>query len=194
MPNTFQSLPIDILPVATKLKVPVQAVEYASVDDSASKVMTDLTCVCAITISVSEGIHDAEYKMKKQQVKMLFVVDHNGNVIGILTYSDVSGHRITDSEEELNIPISEMCILDIMTGIDSVDVLDYQDIKNAKVGDVIETLKQLNRQHILVLEKQQDMHQIRGIFSSAQISRQLQVDLNIPYSQMSELENTLKMA
>ncbi|MFK5986860.1 MAG: CBS domain-containing protein [Pseudomonadota bacterium] len=195
MPNNFQNLPIDVLPVATKLRVPVQNTKDITLHDSAISVMTDLKCICAITIAAGEGIHFAEYKMKNQQVRMLFVVDHNEFVIGVLTYRDVSGLQISKSEKELNIPTSEMCILDIMIGIDAIDVLDYETIKTAKVGDIVETLKKLNRQHIIVLEKEQGMQQIRGIFSSTQIGRQLKTELNIPFQTIeNKLNNEYRMA
>jgi len=147
----YESLSITILPVATKLSIPEQSCQDITLDDKATKVMTDLKCICGISIAAGDGISDAEYKMKTHQVRMLFVIDHNENVIGLLTYSDLSGQRILDSESELSIPATEMCILDIMTGIDTIDVLDYELIKTAKVGNIVQTLKQLNRQHILVL-------------------------------------------
>lgn len=180
MSNDYESLEITILPVASKLSIPTQSSKNINLDDLAIEVMTDLNCVCGITIAAGDGISDAEYRMKTHQVKMLFVIDHNENVIGLLTFSDLSGQRILNSEKELNIPASEMCILDIMTGIDSVDVLNYEKIKTAKVGNIVQTLKQLNRQHILVLENNQGSQKICGIFSSTQIGRQLQTQLEIP--------------
>ncbi|MFK5893251.1 MAG: CBS domain-containing protein [Pseudomonadota bacterium] len=180
MSNVFQSLEIKIMPVATKLSIPTQNIKSISINDYATEVMTDLHCICAITIAAGDGVSDAEYKMKMHQIKMLFVTDHNEHVIGLLTYSDISGQRLLDSEKELSIPASEMCILDIMTGIDSIDVIEYKHIDKAKVGDVVETLKQLNRQHLLVLDNDQDRQYIRGIFSSTQIGRQLNKHLDIP--------------
>jgi len=180
MPQNYNNLEISVLPVATKISTPEQSCKNISLEDHAIEVMTDLNCTCGISIAAGDGIDGAEYKMKTHQVKMLFVIDHNENVIGLLTYSDLSGQRILDSETELGIPASEMCILDVMTGIDVVDVIDYEIIKTAKVGNIVQTLKQLNRQHILVLENNQGIKKIRGIFSSTQIGRQLQVQLNIP--------------
>jgi CBS-domain-containing membrane protein len=180
MSNNYNSLEIGILPVATKLSFPEQSMKNISLEDGAMEVMTDLNYTCAISIAAGDGIDDAEYKMKTHKVKMLFVIDHNENVIGLLTYNDLSGQRILDSEKELAIPASEMCILDIMTGIDAIDIIDFEIIKTAKVGNIVQTLKQLNRQHILALENNQGIKRIRGIFSSTQIGSQLQMQLDIP--------------
>ena len=188
MSNCFQSLAIKIMPVATKLSIPTQSIRNISMDDHATEVMTDLNCICAITIAAGDGVSDAEYKMKMHQIKMLFVVDHNEHVIGILTFSDISGPRILNSENELGIPASEMCILDIMTGIDNIDVIEYNHVNQAKVGDIVETLTQLNRQHILVLDNEMEKHSIRGIFSSTQISRQLDMHLDIPTKVLEQEE------
>jgi CBS-domain-containing membrane protein len=179
MSGDYKGLAINIMPVATQLSIPKQHIKKVAMEDFAENVMTDLNCVCAITIAAGDGLHDAEYKMKNKQVKMLFVVDHNDYVIGILSFRDISGHRISCAEKELGIPASEMCILDIMTGIDIIEVIDYSILKDSKVGNVVETLKQLNRQHILVLEDN-NIKQIRGIFSARQIEKQLDIPLNIP--------------
>ena len=180
MSNCFQSLAIKIMPVATKLSIPTQVIKKITMDDSAIDAMTDLNCICAITIAAGDGVSDAEYKMKMHQIKMLFVIDHNEHVIGLITYSDISGQKILGSEKELGIPASEMCILDIMTGIDNIDIIEYNKVDKAKVGDIVETLTQLNRQHLLVLENDLGKHSIRGIFSSTQIGRQLDMTLEIP--------------
>ena len=180
MVKHYKSLAIKIMPVATQLSIPKQDAKQASMDDSAIDVMTDLNRVCAITIAAGNGLHDAEYKMKTKQVKMLFVVDHNGYMIGILTSKDICEPKISIAESELGIPSSEMCILDIMTGIDIIDVIDYQLLDNAKVGNIVETLRQLNRQHLLVIQNKDNIQQIRGLFSSRQIEKQLNTPLNIP--------------
>ncbi len=180
MLGDYKSLAINIMPVATQLSIPKQRTKKVAMEDSAEQVMTDLNCVCAITIAAGSGLHDAEYKMKNKQVKMLFVVDHNDYVIGILSFRDISGQRIADAEKELGIPASEMCILDIMTGIDIIEVIDYSLLSESKVGNIVETLRQLNRQHILVLQNNNNIKQIRGIFSARQIEKQLEIELNIP--------------
>ena len=48
-------------------------------------------------------------------------------------------------------------------------------VRNALVGHIIETLRQLERQHILVLEIDEatKVQTVRGLFSTSRIGRQL---------------------
>ncbi len=62
-----------------------------------------------------------------------------------------------------------------MTGQESIIALNMISVRNAKVGHVVETLNQLKRQHILVVEidEQTKAQRLRGLFSTSQISKQL---------------------
>ena len=66
-------------------------------------------------------------------------------------------------------------------------LLSLRDVSHARVGDIVETLKQDKRQHALVVDDQgpNNENTIRGIFSLTQIARQLGID-----SQIHELAHT----
>ena len=73
-----------------------------------------------------------------------------------------------------------------MTHIDSVVAMRIEDVRAAKVGHIVASLKEAGRHHELVAEKLPDgKTSIRGIFSASQIARQLGVPL-----QISELART----
>ena len=67
-----------------------------------------------------------------------------------------------------------------MTPIDAVVAMNLEDVRAAKVGHIVASLKQAGRHHELVAEikKLGEVH-IRGIFSASQIARQLGVPLQI---------------
>jgi hypothetical protein len=60
-----------------------------------------------------------------------------------------------------------------MTPAPRLEALDFRDVRAAKVGHVVATLRQSGRQHALVTDPD---GRIRGIFSATQIARQLGVD------------------
>lgn len=62
-----------------------------------------------------------------------------------------------------------------MTPGGQIEVLEYDGVFHAHVGDIIETLKRSGRQHALVVDHSpmDDRQTIRGIFSASQIARQL---------------------
>ncbi len=190
MNNKFRPLPQKIMPVATQLSSPTQEFEQVGMDDPAIKVMTDLKRVSSITIGAENGVDDARYKMKQRKVKLLFVVDHNEYIIGIVTLNDIIGEKLQKTREEFNLPVSELCILDVMIGIDNIDVLEYDNVIQAKVGDIVQTLRSLNRQHALVLQNEHGIQKIRGIFSSSQINKQLKTPVDLPL--IDEYNNIFK--
>ena len=57
----------------------------------------------------------------------------------------------------------------------AIDVLDIDVIRHVEVGHVIATLKDVGRQHALVVDRDPLTHEefVRGIFSATQIGRQL---------------------
>jgi len=67
-----------------------------------------------------------------------------------------------------------------MTPIDSIVAMRIEDVRAAKVGHIVASLKQAGRHHELVAEKIGGGRTcIRGIFSASQIARQLGVPLQI---------------
>ena len=56
----------------------------------------------------------------------------------------------------------------------SLQVLDLEQVRAAKVGHIVATLKQIGRQHLVVIERNvKSGVRLRGIFSTTQIVRQL---------------------
>jgi len=57
----------------------------------------------------------------------------------------------------------------------SIDALDIETVRHAEVGHVIATLKDVGRQHALVVDRDPLTHEefVCGIFSATQIGRQL---------------------
>lgn len=145
-----------------------------SLDSPAIDVMTDLTMVRAETVSPNTPLDDAEAKMIAGGVRLLFVTNAMNHVIGIITSKDFSGERILHLINDSNTARKDLIVRDIMTAQHKIDVLEMGDVATARVGDLVETLKRMGRQHALVIDRSTDGHQtIRGVLSTSQISRQL---------------------
>ena len=175
MPCNYQELEIKTLQIAATLCVPSQTIKgKVELEDPAIDIMTDLSEILAITISPSRTLSEATDRMLKMKVKLLFVTDSKDRIIGLITYSDIQGERPIQFQQTNGVPRSEVCVLDIMTGIESIEALDWNIVKTARVGDIAMTMKKLNRQHALVLEHPtEDTYQIRGIFSISLLSKLL---------------------
>ena len=59
----------------------------------------------------------------------------------------------------------------------AIDALDLAQVRKLSIGHIVETLNKLERQHVLVIEIDEDSERQRvcGLFSMSQIKRQLGV-------------------
>ncbi len=179
MPCNYQELEIKPLQIAATLCEPNYYPEgTVSLEDPATKVMTDLAKIAAITISPSCSLDEATDRMLKMKVKLLFVTDSKNRMIGLITYSDLQGERPIQFQQSNGVSRSEICILDIMTGVETIDAIEWSVVEKARVGDIAMTMRKLNRQHALVLEHpSDDIYQIRGIFSISLLSKSLGINI-----------------
>ncbi len=195
MPCNYQELEIKTLQVAATLCEPeFYPSGTVSMEDPANKVMTDLTSVTAVTISPSCSLDETTDRMLKMKVKLLFVTDSKDRIIGLITYSDLQGERPIQFQQSNGVPRSEVCVLDIMTGIETIDVMDFSTVEKARVGDVAMTMRKMNRQHALVMEhSSDDSYKIRGIFSTSLLSKLLgiQIDSTEVAQTFAEFERVL---
>lgn len=148
--------------------------ERVKLSDPATDVMTDLTKVSVVSVRAKTSMDKANAKMIKYGVRMLLVLDDNEQVAGLITASDVLGEKPMRFLQNMGGTHADIMVRDIMTTQREMEVLNIEDVKKAKVGDVVLTLKAANRQHSLVASTSPDgMQTVCGLFSITQIARQL---------------------
>ena len=139
------------------------------------EVMTDLAQVKAATIDPTTNLDRAEQVMIQHGVRSLFVVSSFPCVDGLITASDLIGEKPTRLVNERYGRRQDLCVADVMTELSKLDALDYDELKDATVGQVIATFKKIARSHLLVVQTAtaQGAARIRGVVSLTQIERQL---------------------
>jgi CBS-domain-containing membrane protein len=145
-----------------------------TLDDPAVDVMTDLKQVVAVTIDPEASIENANRVMIRRGVRLLLVVDVNNYLLGIITATDILGEKPMQFIQSHGGTRDEIRVRDIMTPHDQLEVLNMEDVRVAKVGHIVATLRHVGRQHAAVAEVDEhgnDM--LRGLFSTTQIARQL---------------------
>ena len=164
-------------------------------DSAALTVMTDLTKVKAVVTAPSLSLLEAEQIMIHQGVRMLFVVNAAPAFEGLITDTDLHGEKPMRLVAERGSHFDELTVGDVMTGISSLDAIDFDLLKRATVGDLIATLERFGRNHLLVVERQSgtDACSVCGIVSRAQIERQtgLVVQTTHIASTFAEVERAL---
>jgi CBS domain-containing protein len=187
MLRDYQPLPTTALQAGTGYAQPTQAVpDTVTLDDEASSVMTDFTRVTAVIILPGDTVDEAQRRMIQRGVRLLLVVDQDRRVVGLVTATDILGEKPLLAASQRGLRRQEVSVRDIMTPQERLEVLELADMRAAKVGHVVATLKKAGRQHAIVVDRDAAGRQsVRGLFSTTQIARQLGVAI-----QTSEIART----
>jgi len=154
---------------------PIQTLpEHVKLTNPATDVMTDLTKISVVSVRAKTSMDKANAKMIKYGIRMLLVLDDNEQLAGLITASDVLGEKPIRYLQHMGGTYADIMVRDIMTPQRELDVMNIQDVKKAKVGNIVATLKKANRQHTMVVSEAADGSQtVCGLFSITQIARQL---------------------
>ncbi len=180
--SNYHTLDTHTLSGETALDRPRQEVtESVSLADPAIKVVTDLSRVAAMTINPCASMDNASERMIAANVRLLFVTDQYYNVMGLITARDITGERAIQYIQEHGGKREDIMVRDIMTPRHRIEALKYDDILQARVGDVVETLRRLGRQHALVMKRGEgdNMDRIAGIISTTQVAKQTGEEISV---------------
>ena len=146
-----------------------------TLDDPAFAVMTDLREVSAATTRPEETVDAAHAQMIRRAVRLLFVLDGQGAVAGVITATDLLGEKPVRFMQARGVSHAEILVEDIMTPASMLEALPLLEVAQMRVGHIVATLKSVGRKHLMVAEE--GGRRIRGLFSTSQIARQLGVEL-----------------
>lgn len=179
MSATYNALSYTSLSSGTSFQRPPQVLpERVTADSDAVDVMTDFTKVAAITMGPCATLDAAEQRMIASGVRLLMITDQYNRILGLITATDLQGDRPLKYLQEKGGKREDIYLRDIMTPSEQLEVLYMVDVANAKVGDIVETMKKVARQHALVVDLDENKQQsVRGLFSTKQISKQLGVNI-----------------
>ena len=143
----------------------------------AIEAMTDFLRVNVVTIGAAESLVDANARMISRGVRLLIVSAPDDGVVGLITARDVLGEKPMQLAQSRGCKRDELLVADLMTPIGSVDTLYLNEVLNARVIDILDALKHLGRQHILVedIDPATGLPRLRGMFSATHIGRLLGV-------------------
>ena len=159
--------------------------ERVGLENPALDVMTDFRRLTAFIATPGDTIMQAEERMIRRKVRLLFVMDGQDRVAGLITSTDIHGEKPLQVVQSRGIRRDEVLVADIMTPVERLEAVDYDDIAHARVGHVLETLKARGRQHALVIEHTEGRMMVRGLLSLSQLCKQLGVNV-----ETTEVANT----
>ncbi|GAO37763.1 hypothetical protein SCT_3200 [Sulfuricella sp. T08] len=152
---------------------------HVELGDPAVRVMTDLKEVMAVTIGPEKTVDAARERMVRHSVRLLLVIDDQETVLGLVTATDILGEKPLQFIQKSGGRREDVLVRNIMTPQEKLEVLCMKDVAAAKVGHIVATLKKCGRQHALVVDTEGLGHaqQVRGIFSTSQVSRLLGTEI-----------------
>lgn len=165
-------------PVASvdELVYPELAPRY-SLESRAIQFFTDFYHIEPLVIESTVSALDARNTMIKTHVRLKIVVDDQGHFLGVVSAGDLTEQKIVAQANLTQSRIDEVSVTELMVRKTDLLALSIEEVIHASIGDVVSFLKDNHQQHCLVIDT--TMHQIRGIFSSSDISRKLCLPINI---------------
>lgn len=151
-----------------------ESVRRVALIDSAASVMTDFTLDTPVTVAADRFIDDALCDMVAAGVRALLVM-RGEVVVGLITSYDIQGERplqflnASGFTHHRDIEVGH-----IMVPWDAVPTIDVPWVSSASVADVVARFRRKRDSHFVVVEyTEQDGAFVRGMFSRAEIERQL---------------------
>ena len=195
MKHGYRTLVHEKLTPGTGISRPVRPVSIVTLDDAALDVMTDLEKEKAITIGPTASMDTANRLMMASGVRLLLVTELD-RVLGLITATDILGEKpMQVLGQTPGRAYSEIVVQNILSPAEEIEVLAFDAVRTARVGDVVTTLREAGRLHALVVAHSGSAATpvIRGIFSATQIGKQLgiRVDTTQPATTFAELEAIL---
>ncbi len=145
-----------------------------NLDSPALDIFTDFKKTAPLVIDQSLDVMTAEDLMKKTHVRLKLVLDGD-KFVGTLSYEDLVSEKMMAKTR--HVPRADILVAEIMTPKSQLRAIAFDDVKRAKIRDIVEALKNEGKKHFLVVDGAE--HYIRGIFSVSDIARRLHVLINI---------------
>lgn len=175
MAREYTPIPQSILAKPAPITQPSSSYTIEITEESpAFKVMSDLKLITPATTPENTTLKNANQQMIERAVRMLFVLDNNQQIQGIITSNDLLGEKPLKYVKRFHCCTNDITVKELMTPIGEIEILDYSDIERARVGDIISTLKSSDRHHALIGDYQDDgTLTICGTFSLSHISQMM---------------------
>ena len=169
----YDTLPAQRLTGAVFVSRPAPP-KSVTLESPAIDIMTDLRHMHAAVIEPHVTMDAANAYMKQRGVRSLLVLNQDRALGGFITATDILGEKPLRVIEERRVKHSDILVSDIMTPLDRLDAIPIEEVKHAKVGHVVASLRDSGRQHTLVIDNHSlGKAQVCGIFSISQIEIQL---------------------
>lgn len=198
MPKIYLPLPTLLLQPNTSYVHPHEPPSVIHWDDLALDTIVNFESISAATIKSDETINTALLKMKATGFYVLLVVDSEQKIVGLISLEDLLGEKPLQAIQERRIPRTDILVNMIMTPQNKIIALNIDELRHAKVGHIVNTLKTERQHYALVVKIDEVTHlqTVHGLFSASMLSHQLGENVTNDLSQahsLAELQHDLSL-
>ncbi len=179
MQSRYRSLPtVNLAQVTTFVNPPIPTL---TLDSPACVFMTDFLNVHPVVVKCKTNVNEALNLMKRSYVRSLLVTDIDGSGFnGIVTATDINSGKVLAYMASNQIKDrNEVLVEHVMIDKEHIHGLDYEKVATSTIGDILETIKHLSEQHVIVVDKSSDSFSVRGIFSTTNIAKALHIKFDV---------------
>jgi hypothetical protein len=138
MKRGYRALVHEKLSPGTGISRPTRSLSIVTLDSPAIEVMTDLEKEKAVTIGPMASIDTANRLMMASGVRLLLVTEPLDRVVGLITATDILGEKpMQVIGRAPGRTYSDVVVQHIMTPGEEIEVLAFDAVRTARVGDVV---------------------------------------------------------
>ena len=147
----------------------------AYLDDEALDVMLDYEIIPPTVVDSEQPMFKTRQALEQASTHLALVHDAHHNLLGAVSLQQILSEQTIKLIEENRVLRKEVQTQTVMTPLVDVPVIDFEQLKLAKVGHILATLEQLKKPYILVVESSTDEKQIkiRGAFIASYIAKMI---------------------
>ena len=179
MRSRYRSLPtVNLAQVTTFVNPPIPTL---TLDSPACVFMTDFLSVHPVVVNCKTNVSEALSLMKRSYVRSLLVTDIDGaGFNGIVTATDINSGKVLAYMASNQIKDrNEVLVEHVMIDKEHIHGLDYEKVATSTIGDILETIKHLSEQHVIVVDKSLSSFSVRGMFSTTNIAKALHIKFDV---------------
>jgi CBS domain-containing protein len=173
MDKEIKTIPLLVVHSGIPHDTPHSDIVNVTENDDALKVMTDFTETVPLTIKHDATVVQTLERMAEYGVRLLLVKGIQGYIVGVITAYDIQSEKPVKYAAEYGVHVNDIQADMLMTKVEQSLAFDFKVVSDSIVAQVVATMKNLGKPHILVVEENNGQQRIRGIFSSSNISRLL---------------------
>ncbi len=157
-----------------------EAPELVHWNDPALQAMIDFRFTKAATVNPEESIDIALLNVKNSTSHVLLVINREQQILGLIDAEDLMGEKPVRAIQERRLARADVTVRMVMTPKSEVVALDFEQLRHAKVGHIVQTLHAHKHHYALVvkIDETTGAQVIRGLFSTSQLSKQLGQDVS----------------